>query len=72
MNKTSISNRAIVYVVFILIIVLAIVVFRVILPQEAVLFSTDNNIGNEGHEKSLLPHGFIAQWSDFPFIGSGG
>ncbi len=38
----------------------------------AILFSTDNGIGNEASVKHILPHGVVGAWSEWPLLGSGG
>ncbi len=54
------------------IVLLALVVFRVVLGVESVLFTTDNNIGNEAMVKRGTPASFVAGWGESPLLGQGG
>ncbi len=50
----------------------AIIVFACLLSPDHVLFSTDDNIGNQAYAKAHLPQGFFRYWSDGALLGSGG
>jgi hypothetical protein len=52
-----------------LFVLFGVVMFRSVLPPDAVLFSTDDNIGSLAHAKSLLPRGFFAAWDDALLAG---
>ncbi|MBU0679336.1 MAG: YfhO family protein [Verrucomicrobia bacterium] len=50
----------------------ALVVFRVVIPSDVVLFTTDNNIGDQAYGKMFLPQGFFSYWAEYPLLGGGG
>lgn len=49
--------------------VFAILVFRVVLPAETVLFTTDDNIGSLAYRKAELPGAYVARWTDNVLLG---
>jgi len=52
--------------------VLALIFFRVVLPDGVTLFTTDDAIGDLQLRKASLPLGFRAFWSDAPLAGIAG
>ncbi len=54
------------------ILLLAGMIFHRLLDPGNVLLSTDNNIGSETVWRNLLPHAFVAPWSDDVFAGMPG
>jgi hypothetical protein len=51
---------------------IGLVVFGSLFGAGAILFTTDNNIGNEAGAKWLLPAGIAGAWSSTPLLGFGG
>lgn len=52
-----------------LIVVLALAIFRVVLVPGRFLFTTDDNIGDLALRKSMLPFGFLGGWYDGMLVG---
>ena len=50
-------------------VLLSVVVFRSVLPRDAVLFSTDNNIGHDAALLRALPEAFFGFWESDPLVG---
>ena len=52
--------------------IIGLVIFGSLLESRMILFTTDNNIGNEAGAKWVLPGGIAGAWSSTPFLGFGG
>lgn len=65
-------NRWLVPAACLAFVVFALIVFRSLLPADAVIFTTDDNIGSISVGKRGLPHGFRAWWYDINLLGQPG
>lgn len=54
------------------VVAIGLLIFGSLFESGVILFSTDNNIGNEAGAKWLLPAGIFGAWSSTPFVGFGG